>query len=66
MAYYPEYEADFRCPKGHEFTARVNRNGVHCPTCWNEWVAANVPLAEQISEERQVDIWSAPLAKEEG
>ena len=51
------YEADFECPKGHTFTARVGMlspaDAVTCPQCYQEWIEANVPKARRVSEPRQ-------------
>ena len=59
MVYVIPYEAEYECPKGHRFTTRCNPmkdgNEAMCPTCYAEWVAANVPNGRQISEPKRAD-----------
>lgn len=56
--YLIPYEAEFECPKGHHFTARVGAFAAEqqamCPICYREWIAANVPSGRQISVPRMV------------
>jgi hypothetical protein len=58
MAYQISYEAYFVCPKGHRFKAPASpvQGGAkaRCPQCFDEWVAANVPDGDQVSEAQQV------------
>jgi hypothetical protein len=52
LVHRPIYKALFECPKGHRFSADVDPGSsdgsMACPTCYAEWVAANVPSARQI------------------
>lgn len=52
----------YQCEKGHEVreddvTLRISYDGyegVHCPTCWAQWVAENVsPLTEVRREPKE-------------
>lgn len=55
--YVIPYEADFECPKGHRFVASVPAMSSwcesRCPRCYEEWIAANVPMARQVSKPRE-------------
>lgn len=56
--YHIPYEADFECPKGHKFVARVTPGDkfpkVTCPVCYEEWIKANVMNGEMVGEPREV------------
>lgn len=57
--YYAPYEAEFECPKGHRFKEQVptsrGKHEVMCPTCYAEWIEANVPNGVQVGEAVAVD-----------
>lgn len=65
MSYEVPYEADYECPKGHQFVAKANpvtnQSSVLCPHCYAEWVASNVPMAKQITKSRVAEIKSVTL-----
>jgi|GEM_PF-2584722 len=50
------YHAEHECPKGHRFMAEANPfveghvSKALCPTCYDAWIAANVPLGTQIGK----------------
>ena len=57
MVYILPYEADFTCPKGHSFIARVSPlskkpEAARCPHCLEEWIAAHVANGTQVSPAR--------------
>lgn len=54
---YPTpHEAEYKCPKGHIYTAAASPfeavGQTRCPHCYEEWVAANVPNGVQVSDAR--------------
>ena len=60
MSYLVVYEAEFECPKGHRFTGQASpfesaAAEVMCPTCFQEWIAANIPRAKQVSPAQRAD-----------
>lgn len=58
MAYIVPCEADYKCPKGHEFVANPNHHrevSPLCPTCYSEFIEANVPKGVQVGEARAKD-----------
>ena len=58
MVYYVPYEANFECPKGHKFTGSASptdETSMRCPVCYEEWIAANVPEAKQVSPSKPVE-----------
>lgn len=49
--YIVPYEAEYECPKGHVFVAEASPfkddGQVMCPTCYANWIKANVPNGMQ-------------------
>jgi hypothetical protein len=69
MSFLEEYEADFECPKGHRFTAKVGEGRKErqlCPTCYAEWIAANVSVGVKVSEPRKVNPLNALFGLDAG